>query len=367
MKNPVEAATAALLSIPNSTPENLGTLVGIQQYLERNTLLSQAQLDFWIRELARIPNEIIQSSHQQSLFFELSRSLMKAIVLCSTEAPMTIPIAYNKPEAMCSGITPNLGASYLWNMVFGFLSLRERAGTATLSKKWRNWLEEYPLEGIMPLMRISDHRIGWIFLNVGIRKHTLRKWRQRLRELNIEEKENFQHIQIMAAAMPINDSAKFELNASENILHGMKNISFLRKMKIYILGFFIYLIGINVMPKKLLENPSLLNPVIPMMSILIITYFCLKTDGDEMSEKNRRAREYYSVIEDRHRLLATQPAQNLRARLHSFTVIHKIPHTLTETKKSQFSQHSQRQSPSKILKNPQDGSVSTAKIFGKEL
>ncbi len=37
--------------------------------------------------------------------------------------------------------------------------------------------------------------------------------------------------------MPINDSAKFELNASENVLREMRNTSFSQKMKIYIQGF----------------------------------------------------------------------------------------------------------------------------------
>jgi hypothetical protein len=328
MKKPVNEAIAATLSIPNSIPENLGILVGIQQYLERNTLLSQAQLNFWMKGLARIPNETIQSLNQKSLFFQLSRGLMRAITRCPDEAVMTTSMACHESKVVYSNTTPNLGVSYLWNIVFSFLSLHERAKTATTSKKWRNLLERHLLEGIVPMMRIGDHRMGWIFLNAGMRKHTLRKWRQRLRELNTEEKENFQHIQIMAAAMSLNDSAKFELNASENILRGMKNISFSKKMKIYILGFFTCLIGMSFIPKHILDNHSLLSPVIPMISILTILYFFLKTDGNEIAERNRRARKHYSVIEDSYRLLATKPAKDLRDRLHSFTIVQ--PHAREE-------------------------------------
>jgi hypothetical protein len=335
MKKPLEVAAAAMLSVPNSTSGGLGILVGIQKYLERNTLLSQAQLRFWINELIHLSEETIQSPDQKLLFFQLLRSFSQAAALCSAEAFPTIPIARHDSKTAHSGITPNLDASYLWHTVFRYFSFRTRAGTATISKKWRNLLETCPLRGILPLMRIGNHRMGWIFFNTGVHKRTLREWRPRLREMTTEDKENFQHMQIIAAAVPLNDLAKFELKASDHLLREMENISFLNKIKIYMLGFFTCLIGMSVTPKTLMDHHPLLSPIVSMMAILMIVWFFLKRDGNEIGQKNQRVREYYSIMEDRHRLLKTKPAQDLRDRLYSFTTVHHIADGLTEMKQSQ--------------------------------
>ena len=378
----------------------------IQKRLECNAFVTEKQLMYWVGELSSISNEKIKS------FYHIMVSLYSPIFLGSGESrrllslsqvntsTLSISIESNRLETVPFDITPYLDQTDLWNVIFNYLCLRERAVTATISKKWRNLLESYPLEGIIPIMWSGNDEAGWIFLNAGMHQYSLREWREQLYGLNNEEKNYLQHMQIMTAYYPLVQQLESSLTDSEaDLLESrrlndeletqdsrLKMLSKLNSKRLtenIILGTFIAMISL-IFISKISDNPLLIY-LSPIFFSTIISLFrsgssiyeqyktairC-KEIGTEVKVIGERAictQERLGIILNVEKLLETKPAKDLRGRLDSFTTIHKISDSLREVKKNQLlaSQHFiARSSQRKHNENQQEILISRIASFGK--
>ena len=187
-------------------------IIEIQTYLERNALLLESQLRDFIMELHGIQGEEqFLPMDQRLLLQQMLSRLDQAYTLSLMEVVPTdsMIIAVEQPF-ISPGRTPNLDLGS-WQMVFNFLSLRERVRTAITSKQWRCWLESFPMQGITPMMWSGHPKTGWLLLNTGIYKYSLREWRQQLCLLNKEEEEAFQTAQKVSARDFLTESRRAEM------------------------------------------------------------------------------------------------------------------------------------------------------------